>query len=41
MKNFEVLETNFVWKNNKKSMRINKHLLKNVERTFLVMEERI
>lgn len=41
MRNFEVLETNFVWKNNKKSMRINKHLLKNVERTFLVMEERI
>ena len=38
-KNFDVIETNFVWKNNVKSMRINSHLLKNVERTFVVFEE--
>ena len=41
MKKYDILETNFVWKNNVKSMRINKHLLKNVERNFLVMEENI
>lgn len=39
MKQYDVLETNFVWKNNVKSMKINSHLLKNVERNFLVMEE--
>ena len=41
MKQYDILETNFVWKNNKKSMRINTHLLKNIERNFLVMEEEI
>ena len=41
MKQYDILETNFVWKNNVKSMRINKHLLKNVERNFLVMEENL
>lgn len=41
MKKYEHLETNFVWKSNKKSMRINQHLLKNIERNFLVMEEEI
>ncbi len=41
MKKYDILETNFVWKNNKKSMRINQHLLKNIERNFLVMEEEI
>ena len=35
MKQYDILETNFVWKNNHKSMRINKHLLKNIERNFL------
>ena len=41
VKQYEIIETNFVWKNNVKSMRINKHLLKNVEREFLVMEENV
>lgn len=41
MKQYDILETNFVWKNNIKSMRINTHLLKNIERNFLVMEEEI
>ena len=41
MSNFEIIETNFVWKNNVKSMRINSHLLKNIERTFVVFEENL
>lgn len=36
--NYETLETNFVWGNNKKSIAINRHLLKNVERKFAVYE---
>ena len=35
---YDTIETNFVWENNKKSMLINKRLLKNVERTFKVVE---
>ena len=35
---YETIETNFVWENNRKSMLINKRLLKNVERTFKVVE---
>ena len=38
VKAYDKLETNFVWCNNKKSMAINKHLLKNVERNFVVYE---
>ena len=38
MKGEHIIETNFVWNNNKKSMLINKRLLKNVERTFKVIE---
>jgi hypothetical protein len=32
------LETNFVWCNNFKSMRLNKHIVKNIERQFAVYE---
>ena len=35
---YQTIETNFVWENNKKSMLINKRLLKNVERRFKVVE---
>ena len=35
---YDTIETNFVWENNRKSMLINKRLLKNVERTFKVVE---
>ena len=34
----DVLETNFVWCNNFKSMRLNKHIVKNIERQFAVYE---
>ncbi len=40
MQNYETIETNFVWENNRKSMAINKHLLKSVEREFKVVEYR-
>ena len=36
--NYEKIETNFVWCNNKKSMAINKLLIKNIERRFVVYE---
>lgn len=35
---YDIIETNFVWENNKKSMAINKKLLQNVERHFAVYE---
>ena len=35
---YDIVETNFVWCNNKKSMAINKRLLKNIERRFVVYE---
>jgi len=38
VKNYDTIETNFVWCNNKKSMAINKRLLKHVERRFVVYE---
>ena len=38
IKKYKTLETNFVWCNNKKSMKINKHILKNIERNFVVYE---
>ena len=36
--NYEKIETNFVWCNNKKSMAINKLIMKNIERKFAVYE---
>ena len=36
--NYDTVETNFVWTNNKKSMSINQKLLKNIERKFVVYE---
>lgn len=36
--NYEKIETNFVWCNNKKSMAINKLIIKNIERKFVVYE---
>lgn len=38
MDKYQTIETNFVWENNRKSMAINKHLLKNIEREFKVVE---
>lgn len=35
---YEQIETNFVWKNNNKSMAINKKLLQNIERRFAIYE---
>ena len=35
---YDVIETNFVWCNNRKSMSLNKSLLKNIERRFAVYE---
>lgn len=35
---YDILETNFVWCNNQKSMSLNKHILKNIERRFVVYE---
>ena len=40
MNDDHIIETNFVWNNNKRSMLINRHLLKNIERTFKVVEYR-
>ena len=36
--NYDILETNFVWCNNHKSMNLNKHILKKIERKFVVYE---
>ena len=36
--NYSIIETNFVWQNNKKSSRICRHLIKNIERSFMVFE---
>lgn len=38
VQNYETIETNFVWGNNEKSMAVNRYLLKNVERKFVVYE---
>lgn len=40
VKNYDFIETNFVWENNTKSIRINKHIMKNIERKFIVLEEK-
>ena len=40
MKNYSDIETNFVWENNRRSMKINKHLIQNIERSFKVVEYR-
>ena len=41
VQSYDKIETNFVWCNNKKSMAINKRLLKNVERNFVVYEVKV
>ena len=40
MKKYSDIETNFVWENNRRSMKINKHLIQNIERSFKVVEYR-
>ena len=41
MHQYRVVETNFVWENNKRSMAINKHLIQEVSRRFKVVEYRV
>ena len=38
LRSYEVIETNFVWQNNKSSMALNRYVMKNEERHFAVYE---